>query len=187
MCKLYEQLIRQHILNHVSEFITNKQHGFLSGRSCLSNLLEALDIIFDMIANGETVDIFYLDFQKAFDTVPHFRLFVKLSSFGIHGKTLNVVRDFLSDRTFTVSVGDSKSKQYNVSSGVPQGSVLGPILFLLYINDLPENIKNAVLLFADDLKMIAKSSRKEINQQDINNLVLWQNKWLLKCNTMLEK
>ena len=88
MCKLYEQLIRQHILNHVSESITNKQHGFLSGRSCLSNLLEALDIIFDMIANGETVDIFYLDFQKAFDTVPHFRLFVKLSSFGIHGKTL---------------------------------------------------------------------------------------------------
>ena len=104
----------------MSESITNnKQHGFLFGRSCLSNLLEALDIIFDMIANCETVDIFYLDFQKAFDTVPHFRLFVKLSSFGIHGKTLNVVRDFLSDRTFIVSVGDLKSKQYNVSSGIP--------------------------------------------------------------------
>ena len=183
MCKMYEQLIRQHVMNHVRSSISNKQHGFLPGRSCLSNLLEALDIIFDMIANGENVDIFYLDFQKAFDTVPHFRLLVKLSSFGIHGKTLNVVQDFLSDRTFSVSVGDSKSKQYNVTSGVPQGSVLGPLLFLLYINDLPENIKNAVLLFADDLKMIAKSSTKEINQKDIDSLVLWQNKWLIQFNT----
>ena len=126
MCKLYEQLIRKHIMNHVRTSISSKQHGFLPGRSCLSNLLEALDIIFDMIANGENVDIFYLDFQKAFDTVPHFRLLVKLSSYGIHGKTLNVVQNFLSDRTFSVSVGDSKSKQYNVTSGVPQGSVLGP-------------------------------------------------------------
>ena len=183
VCKLYEQLIRVHIMNHVRSAISEKQHGFFPGRSCLSNLLEALDLIFDMIASGESVDIFYLDFQKAFDTVPHFRLFVKLSSFGIHGKTLNVVSDFLSDRTFSVSVGDSKSEQFNVSSGVPQGSVLGPILFLLYINDLPDSIKNAVLLFADDLKMVAKSSTKEINQQDINSLVSWQEKWLLKFNT----
>ena len=182
-CKIYEQLIRQHIMNHVHAYISNKQHGFLPGRSCLSNLLEAVDIIFDMIANGENVDIFYLDFQKAFDTVPHFRLLVKLGSFGIHGKTLNVVQDFLSDRTFSVSVGDSKSKECNVTSGVPQGSVLGPLLFLLYINDLPDNIKNAVLLFADDLKMIAKSSTKEVNQQDLDNLVLWQNKWLIQFNT----
>ena len=183
LCKMYEQLIRVHLMNHVRTAITDKQHGFLSGRSCLSNLLEAIDVIFDMIASGETVDIFYLDFQKAFDTVPHFRLFVKLSSFGIHGKTLNVIRDFLFGRTFSVSVGDSKSKPFNVSSGVPQGSVLGPILFLLYINDLPDSIKNAVLLFADDLKMIAKSSTKELNQQDINSLASWQDKWLLKFNT----
>lgn len=183
VCKLYEQLIRKHIMNHVRTSISKKQHGFLPGRSCLSNLLEALDTIFDMIADVESVDIFYLDFQKAFDTVPHFRLLVKLSTFGIHGKTLNAVQDFLSDRTFSVFVGDSTSKQYNVTSGVPQGSVLGPLLFLLYINDLPENVKNAVLLFADDLKMIAKSSTKEINQQDIDNLVLWQNKWLIKFNT----
>ena len=170
-------------MNHVRTVISDKQHGFLPGRSCLSNLLEALDIIFDMIAEGETVDIFYLDFQKAFDTVPHYRLFVKLCSFGIHGKMLNVIRDFLCDRTFRVSVGDSKSENFCVSSGVPQGSVLGPLLFLLYINDLPDNIKNSVLLFADDLKMIARSSTFEINQQDINRLVSWQHKWLLQFNT----
>ena len=96
---------------------------------------------------------------------------------------LNVIHDFLSNRTFSVSVGDSKSESFKVSSGVPQGSVLGPILFLLYINDLPETIKNAVLLFADDLKMVAKSSTKALNQQDINSLVIWQDKWLLRFNT----
>jgi hypothetical protein len=155
----------------------------MPGRSCFSNLLESLDIIFDMIAKGDSVDIFYLDFQKAFDTVPHYRLFTKLSSFGIHGKMLNTIRDFLSDRTYNVIVGDSKSNSFNVTSGVPQGSVLGPILFLLYINDLPDNIKNAVALFADDLKMVAKSHTKVMNQDDIDSLVLWQNKWLLKFNT----
>jgi hypothetical protein len=183
VCKLYEQLIRTHVMSHVLSDISEKQHGFVPGKSCLSNLLESLDIIFDMIASGESVDIFYLDFQKAFDTVPHYRLFLKLKYFGIHGKTLNVIRDFLTDRTFRVSVGDSKSTNFNVTSGVPQGSVLGPILFLLYINDLPDGIKNAVSLFADDLKMVAKSSTKEINQKDIDYLVSWQNKWLLNFNT----
>ena len=75
------------------------------------------------------MSVFYLDFQKAFDIVPHYRLFIKLSSFGIHGNMLNRIRDFLSDRTFKVSVGDSKSENLKVSSGVSQGSVLGPLLF----------------------------------------------------------
>lgn len=183
ICKLYEKIVREHIFKHVRAAISKKQHGFMPNRSCFSNLLETLDIIFDMVANGDPVDIFYLDFQKAFDTVPHYRLFIKLSSFGIHGKMLNTIRDFLSERTFRVLVGDSASESFNVTSGVPQGSVLGPLLFLLYINDLPDCIRNAVGLFADDLKMIAKSRTKEINQIDINNLILWQNKWLLKFNT----
>ena len=89
----------------------------------------------------------------------------------------------MSDRTFKVIVGDSKSDSFKVTSGVPQGSVLGPILFLLYINDLPDNIKNHVALFADDVKMVAKSRTKKMNQDDLDSLVLWQNKWLLKFNT----
>lgn len=183
ICKAYEQIIRTHIFQHVISAISKKQHGFLPGRSCLSNLLESIDFINDMIAEGECVDIFYLDFQKAFDTVPHYRLFIKLMSFGICGKMLTAIRDFLSERTFKVVVGDSTSESYEVSSGVPQGSVLGPLLFLLYINDLPEKIKNYVALFADDLKMISKSSTKDLNQCDINSLVEWQDKWLLTFNT----
>ena len=183
ICKVYEQVIRKHIFNHVKSVISSKQHGFTTGRSCLSNLLESLDRVFDMIAEGESVDIFYLDFQKAFDTVPHYRLFVKLSSFGIHGKMLNTIFDFLSDRTFNVCVGDSKSTSLKVTSGVPQGSVIGPLLFLLYINDLPDKIKNDVALFADDLKMFGRTSTLGLNQADINSLVEWQDKWLLRFNT----
>ena len=183
LCKLYENIVREHIFKHVRPVITRKQHGFMPSRSCFSNLLETLDIIYDMLANGEDVDIFYLDFQKAFDTVPHYRLYLKLISFGIHGKVLDAIFDFLSDRTCNVVVGDSKSNSFNVTSGVPQGSVLGPLLFLLYINDLPESIKNSVLLFADDLKMVSKSQTKQMNQDDIDTLVSWQNRWLLKFNT----
>ena len=183
LCKLYEKIIRSHILNHVADKISRKQHGFLIGRSCLSNLLEFMDLVSDIIASGEDLDIFYFDFQKAFDTVPHNRLRIKLETFGICGKTLNVITDFLSDRSFKVLVGNEKSANFSVSSGVPQGSVLGPLLFLLYINDLPDKISNFVSLFADDLKMFGKSSSKALNQIDINHLVKWQNRWLLTFNT----
>ena len=108
---------------------------------------------------------------------------IKLRSFGICEKTLLNIEDFLKNRSFQVHVGNSVSKKFNVTSGVPQGSVLGPLLFLLYINDLPENLKNLVSLFADDLKMYGRSSMREINQNDINKLEFWQNDWLLFFNT----
>ena len=183
MCKLYEKLIRNHILDHVFNQISPRQHGFVQGKSCLSNLLEAVDKINELLSLGENVDIFYLDFQKAFDTVPHYRLLTKLKSFGISDKTLLTIADFLKDRSFQVNVGNNASQNFKVTSGVPQGSVLGPLLFLLYINDLPENIKNLVSLFADDLKMYGRSSEKEMNQTDLNKLENWQNDWLLFFNT----
>ena len=183
LCKVYEKLLRTHILTHVESKISKQQHGFVPGRSCLSNLLESLDSICDILAEGGTVDIFYLDFQKAFDTVPHNRLRIKLESYGICGKTLDVISDFLSHRSFQVNVGNEKSESFPVTSGVPQGSVLGPLLFLLYINDLPEKVRNHVSLFADDLKMHGTSFDRELNQTDLDELYKWQLVWILTFNT----
>ena len=119
---------------------------------------------------GLPVDILYFDFRKAFDTVPHHRLLVKLENIGITGETLEIIEDFLSDREMRVGVGDSFSEVLKIVSGVPQGSVLGPILFLLFVNYLPDNIKNKILLFADDLKLIANAMNKEVIDEDLRVL-----------------
>ena len=118
LSKIYEKLIRKHVLNHVTPLISKQQHGFMEGKSCLSNLLEFIDAINDLLANGECVDIFYMDFQKAFDTVPHYRLLSKLRGYGINGKTLAAISDFLSGRTFGVVVGDHCSSTHPVTSGL---------------------------------------------------------------------
>ena len=182
ICKVYEQFIREHILNHVESHITDKQHGFIGGRSCLSNMWDTVDTILDMLANGAPVDVLYLDFCKAFDTVPHYRLLAKLESYGITGKTLAIVRDFLTGRSMRVTVGGKISEAHYVTSGVPQGSVLGPLLFVLFVNDLPQNLRNPISLFADDLKIIGNAN----NECDINNdlymLERWEDMWLLRFN-----
>ena len=105
----------------------------------------------------------------------------------ISGKILTAIADFLSDRSFCVKVGDCESKYHPVLSGIPQGSVLGPLLFLLYINDLPEEIRNKLSLFADDVKMYARSSTYVDNQGDLNAMDKWQQLWLLNFNTVDEK
>ena len=146
-----------------------------------------MDAVNDLLVSGECVDVFYMDFQKAFDTVPHYRLIEKLKGYGITGNVLGVIADFLSGRLFNVRIGDAHSCTHPVTSGVPQGSVLGPILFLLYINDLPEVVRNSTSLFADDVKMFAPSSTQQTNQQDIDQMCDWQDRWLLSFNTRDEK
>ena len=109
LCKVYEQFVRQHILDHVESKISKVQHGFMPGKSCFSNLLETVDIILTALDEGAPVDVLYLDFCKALDTVPHFRLLAKLEGYGITGSTLDIIRDFLTDRTMHVSVGGKTS------------------------------------------------------------------------------
>ena len=182
LCKIYEKFIRKHVLAHVEECITLQQHGFVGGRSCVSNLLETVDIMLDMLAEGAPVDVLYFDFCKAFDTVPHFRLLAKLESYGINGATLDIIRNFLDGRKMRVSLGGKFSDYCNVTSGVPQGSVLGPLLFVLFVNDLPDNLKSSIKLFADDLKLIGNASKPEEIEQDIRELEEWEDTWLLRFN-----
>ena len=104
---MYEKFVRKHILDHIGNSIAPEQHGFVSGRSCTSNLLESLDAMIDMIDEGIPVDLLFFDFRKAFDTVPHGKLLVKLENFGIKGGTLEIIHDFLTGRRMRVGVGDS--------------------------------------------------------------------------------
>jgi hypothetical protein len=182
LCKVYEQFVRSHVLEFLEDLISKHQHGFVKGKSCLSNLLETFDSIFNLIDEGAPVDLFYFDFSKAFDSVPHYRLLNKLENLGIRGQVLDVIRDFICNRTMKVCVEGEISERKYVWSGVPQGSVLGPLLFVLYINDLPENIKNKIKIFADDVKLIGDASKHDTIVNDLKELEVWESIWLLKFN-----
>ena len=155
LCKILESLIRKSIEAHVKEYniLSGKQYGFRKGRSTVLQLLKVLDEISEMLDSGVPVDIVYTDFQKAFDSVPYRRLLAKLESYGIQNKTLAWLKSFLIGRKQRVKIKGTTSAWTEVLSGVPQGSVLGPLLFILYINDITDNIKCEAFLYADDMKL----------------------------------
>ena len=150
-----ERLIRDDIMTHMTEndLLSPKQHGFIQGRSCVTQLLAVLDSDASS-RRGGNIDTIYLDFAKAFDTVPHQRLLVKLRGYGIEGRILTWIEAFLTDRRQRVVVNDSRSSWADVTSGIPQGSVLGPMLFIIfYINDMPSSVLSPIYFFADDAKL----------------------------------
>nr|VZI03782.1 unnamed protein product [Spirometra erinaceieuropaei] len=161
------------------------QHGHRRGRTCLSNLLACLEIWPRAIEEGFGVDVMYIDVSKAFDTVPYQRLLHKLSAIGIRGDLLNWIGAFLVGRKRRVCIGDDMSKWVNVSSGVPQGSVLRPLLFLLYVNDSLQELECGKIMFADDVKLwqFIKSPYDQTTlQSNLHRLQAWSEKWLLDFN-----
>ena len=155
LCKLMESFIRKLIFKHLQakRLLSSKQYGFINGRSTTTQLLYYLDHCIKSVVDGGVVDTIYLDFAKAFYTVPHRRLLGKLSAYGIQGNILNWIKDFLCGRSQVVKVNGEQSAPAAVISGIPQGTVLGPLLFVIYINDVLDNIKSEGLLFADDTKI----------------------------------
>ncbi|KAK3098476.1 hypothetical protein FSP39_019799 [Pinctada imbricata] len=187
ICKLMEKIVRDALMSYMEEnqLFTVHQHGFRKKHSCVTQLIEVLDDWSKEIDNSNSIDNIYLDFQKAFDKVPHKRLLEKLKGYGIGGNLLSWIESFLTERKQRVVLNGSESNWSNVTSGIPQGSVLGPTLFLIYINDLPDVVHNIVKLFADDTKLysvVNNHEQQERLQEDINSLASWSNKWLLKFN-----
>jgi len=152
------------------------QHGFLPQRSCSTQLITAINHWTESLQQGYHTNVIYFDFHKAFDTVPHLRLLHKLEAHGISGKLLKWIKLFFTCRKQRVVINGQYSPWSSVRSGVPQGSVLGPLLFAIYVNDLPDNVKSFLLLFADDTKLyhtIRSCSDVQQLQEDIDALYQW--------------
>ena len=192
--KLMESIVRDKIMKFLLEnnYFTDKQYGFLPGRTATLQLLRVLDEWSEAIDNNQMIEVIYMDFKKAFDSVPHQRLLHKLHHIGIKGQLHDWIKSFLTGRTQRVAINGTVSSPNNVISGIPQGSVLGPLLFVIYVNDLPSHINSSAYLFADDTKIFTKHQNitnisergNDTIQQDLENLDKWSQTWLLKFNAL---
>ena len=186
-CKVMEKFVRDAVIEHLlgNNLISPHQHGFLPGRSTGSQLLECLENWSKLLEEGSSVDIIYLDFRKAFDAVPHQRLLRKLQAYGIRGKILRWIEAFLTDRKQRVVLNGESSPWLEVFSGVPQGSVLGPLCFLVYVNDIVEIVSSSIKLYADDAKVyghVDSQQQRQVIQNDLIAIEEWSKKWQLPLN-----
>ena len=177
--KVFERVLRKKLVNHMTSnnLLCDKQHGFQAGRSCLTQLLHHFDDVTDAITNNNDFDSIYLDYAKAFDKVDHQLLLKKLEIYGFHSKVVSWIRSFLTGRCQIVVVDGCKSSPAVILSGVPQGTVLGPILFLIFINDIEHCItKSIIRCFADDTRISkAINSQGDVSalQKDLDNAIQW--------------
>ena len=187
ICKILESIICEKITDFVEEnkLITKNQHGFRRNRSCSTNLLEFYGNVYGEFDEGKAIDIIYLDFKKAFDRVNHDLLITKIRKIGITGKINQWIENWLKNRKQRVIINGETSEWADVTSGVVQGSVMGPNLYVLYSSDLDSDITCKISTFADDTK-IGNRADNETNalklQNDLDKVVSWANKWEMEFN-----
>ncbi|CAM4550905.1 unnamed protein product [Caretta caretta] len=176
-----EQVLKESILKHLEErkVIRNNQHGFTKGKSCLTNLIAFYDEITGSVDEGKAVDMLFLDFSKVFDTVSHSILVSKLKKYGLDECTIRWVESWLDCRAQRVVINGSMSSWQPVSSGVPQGSVLRPVLFKIFINDLEDGVDCTLSKFADDTKLGEEVDRI---QRALDKLEDWAKRNLMRFN-----
>ena len=182
LSKLLEHIICHHMLNHLDKHsvLSSLNHGFCSGYSCETQLVVTAHDLMSYYDQNRQVDTVILDFSKAFDTVPHRKLIHKLEAYGVRGPIHNWITNFLTQRSMCVVVEGEKSRQVDVGSGVPQGTVLGPLLFLCHINDLPDRVTSHIRLFADDCllyRAINTPADHQRLQHDLDNLKNGPRSW----------
>ena len=174
-----ERIVRDELMLRCSRFLDPRQHGFLNGKSCCTQLVEYCDSLSISLNNNIQSDVIYFDFAKAFDSVNHDLIIYKLKNFyGINGRLLMFITNYLSDRIQSVLVNGSVSQILPVLSGVPQGSIIGPSLFVLFINDITSGLSNEtnIMMYADDTKIwreINDDNDLKILQKDIDYLLDW--------------
>ena len=201
ICKVFERIICCTILSFLTRngLISQQQHGFVRGRSCQTNILLCLERWTASLDSGKSVDVAYFDYSKAFDKVSHRLLLIKLKAYGIDGKLLTWMEAYLRDRKQRVIVGNAKSVWQEVISGTTQGTVLGFLLFLIFINDLPQKCsqedESLIQLLADDTKtfqeMDADRSQHTSNQQAlqsrVDRIAQWADNWQMEINPSKSK
>ena len=190
-CKILEHIVVSNIMKHLEKHkalvdVQQLQHGFRKGRSCETQLIHFIEELARDAQGGGQTDAIVMDFSKAFDKVSHPRLLYKLKGFGIDGQVHAWIKNFLVHRVQRVVVDGEKSEEVDVKSGVPQGTVLGPILFLLFINDMPEHPRHSkIRLFADDCviyRKIATEDDCDLLQEDLKSLEKWEETWKMEFN-----
>ena len=189
--KIFEKIIFNHLYNffNTNNLITNKQSGFRPGDSTINQLLDLVDSIHQSFDAYPTLEVraVFMDISKAFDKVWHDGLIFKLKQNGVSGSLLKLFEDYLSNRKQRVVLNGSASDYKDIRAGVPQGSVLGPLLFLIYINDLEENIKSQIRFFADDTMLFSTveknpaTTANELNQ-DLETISQWAYQWKMEFN-----
>ena len=182
ICRILERIIHNKITNHLikNNLLCDAQHGFIPHRSTLSQHLEMFNILTENFDKKNFTEMVYLDFSKAFDQVSHPKLLFILKSFKLDTNLVQWIKGFLSGRRQRTIINTEMSDFKNISSGVPQGSVLGPLLFLLYIDDLLKSLANScpatkVYAFADDVKLL--SSDADSLQRALNTVEVWSHDW----------
>ena len=184
-----ESLIKENLLEFLQKTnaLSDRQFGFLPGRSTVLQLLNVLDKWTEVLDNGAHIDAIYCDFMKAFDTVPHQQFLRVLRFYNTPKNLVTWKEDFLSERKRRVTVNGVFSKWYDVTSGVPQGSALSPVLFVAYINTLPDEIESSeIFLFAGDNKLfrsIYSDSNALLLQGDIDKMYSWSANSLLQFHS----
>lgn len=174
--KIFDKLLYLHINSKTSHLISSCQHGFTAGKSTTTNLLEYVDYLSSNMMNGGQVDAIYMDLAKAFDKIDHNILIAKLGTLPLSPCLIILLQSYLTNRKQFVCVYGEKSDAITPESSVPQGSILSPLLFALFINDLPPRLKSKLLLFADDLKLFLKINSLEDAlqlQKDIDTIYDW--------------
>ena len=184
--KVMERAVFSHMYNHLCNYITPHQSGFLPNHSTVTQLLEICHAISDALDNRKEVFFIFFDISKAFDRVWHRGLLLKLQQLGITGSVYDWIKSYLHNRSQQVVLRSEQSAPLSIKAGVPQGSVLGPLLFLVYINDLPTHITSNLKMFADDTSLFVASENLEQNivqiSKDLDEVTNWADRWLVDFN-----